>query len=309
MKNCFRSSAAKEGFILISVMISVTLLLTAATAFAWYARTEMKRVEANRFILQARSVAEIACSLIAEKIAADKNGYDSRTEPLYQYGGIFELNIGNYDIRANIEPLDDRIPIRGLFLADGITLRSEYEPGWNRIWEYLDHPELGMIVLDFMDKDDKQKLGGSERDININRVVSDLTELKLINEINDGILWGTEKNPGGLGIYLTAYGNEKLNVNVAKPESIAVLDERIDIAQAQSLVAARNISPIRSLSDLKKIPGFPDAAVTKLANVLGFESAYFRLNMKVTETEQSERNFRVILQRNGSLCKIVRWEE
>jgi type II secretory pathway component PulK len=43
MKTGSRKSASNRGFILISVILSVTLLLTTATAFAWYAKNELKR--------------------------------------------------------------------------------------------------------------------------------------------------------------------------------------------------------------------------------------------------------------------------
>ena len=102
---------------------------------------------------------------------------------------------------------------------------------------------------------------------------------------------------------------EKINVNVARPEVIAILDARIDLSQARSIVAARIISPIKSLDDLKKLPALPDAVVTKLANVLGFESTYFRVVMKVKNKAGKERNYRIILERAGASCKISRWEE
>jgi len=305
----FRLSANNHGFIIIPVLISVTLLLTAALAFAWYARTEIQRTEAEKNIIEARNVAEIACSLIAEKIAADKNGYDSRTEPLYRNGDAVRIIIGDYEVRAYIVPLDDKIPVKGIFLPDGVTIRQEYAYAWDRIWKYVGLPVLSNVALDFMDKDNSQKLGGAERTININRPVSDITELKIIPEISGETLNGTKEAPGGLNKYLTVYGNDKININTAAPEVIALLDERIDPANAELLAAARNRHPIKNLDDLKRIQGFPNSTVAKIANILGFESNYFCLNMKIIKNAARERNFRVILQRNGDSCKIARWEE
>lgn len=310
MKNgSLPSRRNRNGFILVSVLLSVSMLLTSASAFAWYAKNEMKRVENSRFILQTRSVAEIGCAMLASKIGADDNEYDSHAEPLYSQTGSVKINIGDYTINANITPLDDKIPIGGIFLPDGVTVRKEYESAWDEIWDYLKQPQLGVLVLDFMDADDKQKLGGSERDNNINRLVSDLTELKQIAEIDDGILWGTKKIPGGLGRYVTIYGKQKINFNTAAPEVIAILDEEIDIQQARNLAAYRRLYPLRKLDDLKKAPGFPRSIVTKLANVVDFKSNFFRLDMHVTDKSGRERNYRIILQRGGSSCRIVRWEE
>ena len=310
MRNGFPLLTRKsDGFILLSVIISTTLLLTSATAFAWFARTEMRRSEMRHTILALRSAAEIGCLEASRMIGVDKNGYDSRSEMLYSPASAVNLNMGGYKISINIEPLDDKIPVSGLFLPDGVTIRTEYETGWKRIWEYLKKEDIAVLVIDFMDKDDKQKLGGSERSYSINRVVSHLSELKQIPEIDDGVLWGTKEIPGGLDMYLTVYGKNKINVNVARPEVIAILDPKINLSQAKTLVAARMLRPIKSLDDLKKVPGFPESVVTKLANVIGFESNYFRLKIKVKDTAKHERNYRVILQRQGASCSIVRWEE
>ena len=114
MKIHCRRSSKNKGFILISVMISVTLLLTAATAFSWYARTEMQRAEAVSFIVRSRSIAEIACKYASKKIAQDNNGYDSRSEPLYAYNGVLRSEIDGFTLEVKIEPLDDKIPINGI---------------------------------------------------------------------------------------------------------------------------------------------------------------------------------------------------
>ncbi|MDL2297557.1 type II secretion system protein GspK [Synergistaceae bacterium OttesenSCG-928-D05] len=305
-RGCRKSSS--RGFILVSVLISVSLLLSSAMAFAWFARNEMRRTETNVYMAQSRSVAEIACTLVSEKIGGDKNGYDGFTEALYSRVEQIELEIGDFQAIVTVTPLDDKIPLRGLFLPDGITVRNEYEAAWDNLWAAMRIPDVGTLVLDFMDKDDRQKLGGSERENNINRLVSDLSELKLLPEINDNILYGHERLSGGLNRYVTVYGTEKINVNVAEPEVIANLDDMVDLNHAHSLVSARMISPIKNLEDLRALPGFPGAAVTKLANVLGFESTYFRLDMSV-KRDDLERNYRVTVQRSGSSCTIVRWEE
>lgn len=309
MKIRCRSYSTSKGFILISVLISVTLLLTSATAFSWFARNEIKRAEAISFIARSRSAAEIACLDASKKIAKDKNGYDSRSEPLYAYNGLTKSKIADFDLEVAIEPLDDKIPINGILLPDRVTLRSEYEVAWKRIWEYVGFPWLSAIVLDFIDADSSQKLQGGEREASINRELTDLAELRLINEIDDGVLLGTKDIPGGLSRYLTIYGKEKVNINTASPEVLAIMDERLDIAQARNFVAMRMMYPIKSLDDLKKIPGIPLNVITKLSNVISFESSYFRLKIKVSAGDKKERNFRIILKRENDSCSVVRWEE
>lgn len=113
----------------------------------------------------------------------------------------------------------------------------------------------------------------------------------------------------GLAGYLTVYGSEKVNINTASPQVIAIMDEKIDIAQARNFAALRMMYPIRSLDDLKKIPNIPVEVITKLSNVIAFESSYFRLNINVSYGDKMERNFRIILKRENNSCSLVRWEE
>lgn len=308
MKSGSRRFKCKGGFILLSVLFAVTILLTTATAFAWYARNEGKRVESMQFILRMRSTAEYALSMISEKIGEDGNGYDSIEEPLYRSSGIV-IDMGDYKIEALIEPLDDKIPISGILLPDGVTPRKEYEYAWERIWDYLKQPDLAAVVLDFMDKDQKQKLGGSERKESINRPVSDMSELKRLPEIDDGVLWGTKDIPGGLGMFLTIYGKEKVNFNTASAAVLSILDKGIDMSLAETIVAERLKKPLKNGDDLKKILGFPEALVTKLTNITAFKSEYLRVKMKVIDFAGRERNYRVVLRRDGGGCSICRWEE
>lgn len=300
----------REGFILLSVLISTVLLITSATAFAWFARNEAMRAESRENILKCRNAAEIATVVIGEKIASDANGFDSFAEELYRPGHLTRVEIGDYEISATITPLNDRISTNGIFLPDGVTVRSEYEYAWQSIWTEIGEPQLASTVIDFMDKGSTQRLGGSERAENINRVISDLSELKAIPEINDEILWGTQDNPGGLSTYLSVYGDEVININTASPRVLAVLDDAITSAIARQIDRYRSARPFTSLEDLTDMPGFPSDAATRLANIIGFESTCFLLNMTVLDnTKKSTRNYKIILERCTSGCRVLTFDE
>lgn len=301
--------ARSSGFILVSVLLSTMLLITAATGFAWFASTEAKRVAARENILKCRGVAEIAVYDVGRRIADDRNKYDSLTEPLYAPGQETKIKIGDYEVTAKITPLDDKISVNALLLPDGVTIRKEYETAWTKIWDELGRPELAAAVIDFMDKDEKQKLGGAEREGSINRPVSDIYELKGLPEMEDAVLWGTKKKPVGLDRYLRAYGGQKININVAPPEMIEKLDEGLTLSHAKSIAAYRILSPLKSGDDLKRVPGFPPALVTKLANVVGYESTCFLVRMSVKEASGRARNYKITLERAGGGCRVLNWEE
>ena len=296
-----------SGFILVSVMIASATLLTAATAFAWFARTEARAEAARERIYRFRSVAEIAVNIMSRRIAQDSNGYDGPTESLYDPYEHVKLEIGDYTAEVQIRPLNDKIPISGLLLPDGVTPRSEYETAWENVWEALELPRLAWEVVDFIDADTDQRLGGAERDTNINRMISDLSELRAMPEITDGVLWGTDEIPGGLARYVTVVGGEKINVNVAAPEVLAVLDDALTPSHARSIAAYRLVNPIKDMEGLRNVPGFPASLTTKLANIIGFESTHFLLSVKVSDGAGNVRNYRVVVERGGT--GAYSWEE
>lgn len=288
-------------------MMATATLLAAATAFAWFARTEARAEAARERIYRFRSVAEIAVNVMSRRIAEDANGYDGPSEPLYDPYEHVKLEIGDYVAEVQICPLNDKIPISGLLLPDGVTMRSEYETAWENIWEALELPRLAWEVIDFIDTDTDQRLGGAERDVNINRMISDLSELRAMPEITDGVLWGTEDAPGGLARYVAVTGGEKINVNAAAPEVLAVLDDELTLSHARSIAAYRLVNPIRDMEGLRSVPGFPASLTTKLANVIGFESTHFLLSVKVSDVAGNVRNYRVVVERGGSAP--YSWEE
>lgn len=296
-----------SGFILVSVMIASATLLTAATAFAWFARTEARAEAARERIYRFRNAAQIAVNIMSRRIAEDRNGYDGPTESLYDPYEHVRLEIGDYTAEVQIRPLNDKIPISGLLLPDGVTPRSEYETAWENVWEALELPRLAWEVVDFIDADTDQRLGGAERETNINRMISDLSELRAMPEITDGVLWGTEEIPGGLAQYVTVTGGEKINVNVAAPEVLAVLDDALTPSHARSIAAYRLVNPIKDMEGLRNVPGFPASLTTKLANIIGFESTHFLLSVKVSDGAGNVRNYRVVVERGGS--GAYSWEE
>ena len=296
-----------SGFILVSVMIASATLLTAATAFAWFARTEARAEAARERIYRFRNAAQIAVNIMSRRIAEDRNGCDGPTESLYDPYEHVKLEIGDYTAEVQVRPLNDKIPISGLLLPDGVTPRSEYETAWENVWEALELPRLAWEVVDFIDADTDQRLGGAERETNINRMISDLSELRAMPEITDGVLWGTDEIPGGLARYVTVIGGEKINVNVAAPEVLAVLDDALTPSHARSIAAYRLVNPIKDMEGLRNVPGFPASLTTKLANIIGFESTHFLLSVKVSDGAGNVRNYRVVVERGGS--GAYSWEE
>lgn len=296
-----------SGFVLLSVIFSVTLLLTAAVAFAWFAKTEITAQSHETFLFRARCAAYTAFDYAVSKINEDNNGYDSETEYLYSPLGGIKLELGGLNVTVKIHPLNDKISTEGLFLPDGITLRSEYEEPWKNIWDEVGHPELAQIVLDFMDKDSDQRLSSVEQENFLNRPILDLSELKLLKGINNALLYGNKKQKVYLKQFISPVGSDKININCATAEMLSMLSTGLTLESAKSIVAERKLKPFKKTSELKSFPGFPEADFTKLSNVLSVESTQFEVDIKVTEGN-NERNFKALAER-GSGNLPLRWEE
>jgi len=301
------SGKKSSGFVLLSVLFSVTLLLSVAVAFAWFAKTEIAAASSEAFLFEARCAAETACEYASSMIDEDKNGYDCETELLYSPLGGVALDLGAVKVTVKIRLLNDMISTQGLFLPDGNTLRSEYEQPWKNVWDELKRPELAPVMLDFMDKDSEQRLSSVEQKDFLNRPVFDLSEFKLIKDVDDALLYGNKKKKVCLKQFISPYGSDKININCATAEVLSMLSTGLTYESAKSVVAARRVKPFKNTSELKNLPGFPAADFTKLSNILSVESTHFELDIKVTKGKQ-QRNFRAIVKR-GSKGLPLRWEE
>lgn len=296
-----------NGFVLLSVIFSVTLLLTTAVAFAWFAKAELTAASSEDLLFRSRCAAYTAFDYAVSKINEDKNGYDSETELLYSPLGGLALDLGDLKVTVKIRPLNDKISTQGVFLPDGNTLRSEYEQPWKNVWDEVGHAELAQIVLDFMDKDNEQRLGSAEQKDFLNRPLFDLSELKLIKEVDDVLLYGSKKKKACLKQFISPLGSDKININCATAEVLSVLSTGLTLESAKSVVTARNTKPFKKTSELKSFPGFPAADFTKISNILSVESTQFEVDIKVIDGKR-ERNFKALAERGkGNLP--LRWEE
>jgi len=299
---------SRGGFILVAVLMASTVLLSAATALALLARARSRTVAAETFRLSARAAAESALREAAKRLRADSSDVVSRLDPLFDPTKPLELERAGMKIRVRLDPLDDRIPLRGLFLPDGSTVRREYDGAVRRLFQRVGRPELTDRFLDGLDRDKDARPGGGEASGDIDRVPSDLTELLAIPGIDPALLRGSGDRPG-LAAGLTVYGGEKINLNVAEPLALGLLDARFDEETVKALVYARGTRALKSLEDLKKIPAIPADALARIANALQFGSSYFRVTIQVRRGAE-QRLFVAILHRSsGGTPELVSWEE
>lgn len=293
---------------LLTILMMTSILLTTVSAYAVFARSEVKRARAEEFSLKARGAALLAVQTASQWIAEDSNGYDALNEGLYATTPRKQLQMGDLKVDLSITPLDDQLPLAHLFLPDGVTLKNEYTWAWEKMWETLDHPELSPIVLDFMDTDTIPRVGGREEAFYINRPPVDISEWLRIKEITPSLLFGGKEFLLPAERMVTVFSSGHINVNTVKPQVLLLLDKELSAAAVESILTFRKNNPIKNKDEMGKIPGFPVAARSRLENVIGFSSDYFQIDLRVYDLG-NQRKYTVIVKRKGKEgCDVVRWE-
>lgn len=305
--NIRHNSHKHKGFVLVSVLMLSVLLISCATAFSWFVRQQSRTIGSERTNITARSMAYVlvtsAMNLLGD--LASHIGYDSPTQRWYQPFAVPVEDVGI--LAVQITPLDDKIPIRSLFLPDGNTMRREFVDVWRTMWEQLNHRELEQLLLDFFDANNRPRVGSVERDDYINRPPYDMSELLIMShDITPDILHGSG---GVLGLedYCTIYSDGRINLNVAPVHVMELLPGLDTGGLAQRIAQARMEQPLETLLDVEKIPGASAKISSRLTNIVTFKSRYFHVRIDTLTDTGSGVNFSIIFDRTTK--QIVRWEE
>ena len=284
-----------------------TLLISCATAFTWFVRLQVRGVLRERVALTNRSMAQLISRavIIAISEASGRTSADSLTQAWFK---AMTLNfpadeIGRWVIQ--VTPLDDKLPIRNLFLPDGNTFRIELSAPWEDMWDALRHRELAVPVLDFLDRNDKGRVGSVERENFLNRAPLDMSEFLAMEGMTRGILYGEEGNLG-LADFCTIWSDGKINLNVAPPHVLELLPG-LNRVQAGQIVEYRSQRALEGMSDVQSIPGFTAKTVMQLTNLAVFKSRYFALHIEFLDESPGGTAFDIIFDRTAR--KVVRWEE
>lgn len=306
LKVLYRSH--KRGFVLISVLMLGVLLISCATSFSWFVRMQVRGMRRETISLSKRTLASVLAnsvmSLLSE--ASSHTNYDSPVQRWYKPFIFSVPEMGIWIVQ--VTPLDDKIPLRNIFLPDGNTMRREFTEVWREMWNKLKHRELEQLTLDFIDKNNRPRVGSREEKYFINRAPYDISELLILsNDITREIVYGEDGNLG-LSDYCTVYSDGKININVAPVHVMELLPGLDTGGLAQSIAEHRTENAIENFQDLQKIPGASARTSTRLTNIVSFKSRYFNIKLESMNEEDDETaSFTVIFDRTAK--KIVGWEE
>ncbi|GHV48458.1 hypothetical protein FACS1894204_12750 [Synergistales bacterium] len=313
---------ARSGFILLSVLLLSVVLISCATAFAWFARMHIRSVLREKTSLENRTMAQVMSRSIISGIRSIAfTDYDS---PLLPWFEPFSIPMNDALWTAQVVPLDDKIPIRNIFLPDNSTIRGELRTCWDNMWDKMEVRGVSDIVLDFMDKDTRARREGAELETHIQRYPLDMSEFLILEEITPEILYGSagatvaseSTAPGGFGRanepmlgladYCTLWSGGKINMNVAPVHVMEILPG-MDNALALKVAERREQEPLKDMSDLRDISGFPPRTATILMNLADFKSQYFMIKFEMIESGGGSFGYSVIFDKKTGL--VVRWEE
>ena len=308
-KQLLHSHNKNKGFVLVSVLMLGVLLISCATAFTWFVRMQVRGVFRERDNITKRSMASVAVNAVMNILSDMEQhyDYDSPTQRWFQPFVVpFGDELGVWVMQ--ITPLDDKIPLRNLFLPDGNTLRHEFDEPLQNMLEKINHRELEFLLLDFIDKNNRPRVGGVERDEFINRPPFDMSELLILSrEITPETLYGTGTELG-IADYCTIYSDGKINLNFAPVHVMEILPGLKERSLAERLEQSRKDEPLKSLRDVQSLPGASPRTSTLLTNIATFKSRYFNVKIECLEDNaDGGTSFNIIFDRNTK--QIVRWEE
>lgn len=308
-RQLLRFRKKNNGFVLVSVLMLGVLLISCATAFTWFVRMQVRGVFRERDNITKRSMANVAVNAIAEILAETEQHYeyDSPTQRWFKpFVLTFGDELGIWVVQ--ITPLDDKIPLRNLFLPDGNTLRHEFDQPLQDMLEKINHRELEFLLLDFIDKNNRPRVGGVERDEFINRPPFDMSELLILSpDITPEILYGTGTELG-IEDYCTIYSDGKINLNFAPLHVMEILPGLRERSLAERLEQSRQETPLKNLRDVQSLPGASPRTSTLLTNIACFKSRYFNVKIEcLNDGGEGGTSFNIIFDRSSK--QIVRWEE
>ena len=302
------SRKRSKGFVLVSVLMLGVLLISCATAFSWFVRQQVKTVGNELQSISSRSMAHVLVNAVIGVLVvmSEHVAYDSPTQKWYQPIALPIEDLGIWIVK--ITPLDDKIPLRQMFLPDANTLRRELADTWKLMWEKLNYRELEDVVLDFMDRNTRPRVGSVEHPYFLNRPPFDMSELLLMSQdITPELLHGSG-GMRGLEDYCTIYSDGKINLNVAPVHVMELLPGLDTGGLAERIARERMETPFEKLDELRTLPGASPRTATQLTNIAAFKSRYFQVDINsINMASEGGKTFQIIFDRNTK--QIVRWEE
>ena len=307
-----RSSVTSEkGMALIIVLLITVFLVTVITeiVYAVHRYGEMASLYTNgeRASLLASGGVLLTGSLLYEKLI-DENEvtvlYESETDRI--------IKNSDGEVRITLADEQGKVSLNAILTSKGIVHEDKLDV-FSRLVDTLELPrELSDTLADWLDKDnDHRKTVGAETSNYYgtlkrpyrakNSTLDSVDELLLIKGF-------TPKVVKALKPYVTIHTDGLININTAPVEVIMALDKQITQDMAETVISEREKSPIKSVTELRDIPGFSIVAVG-LRKKVSVKSSKFGLTSRANVGGSVRVVEAVILQSSGVEPTVLYWRE
>ncbi len=315
-----RGMALILTILIVSLIVAITLQFNTSMRSNLYAAANLS--DGIKLGCIARSGFNGALALLYED--GSSGNVDTLREDWAHTGIFSESSASIFDegrFLVEITDLSGRIQINQLVDNDGKyndTQKSLLTRFLNSSEFGLDPEEVDNIVdaiKDWIDTDSETTRFGAENTYYQtlekpypckNAPFEFLEELLLVRGITKDLFYGAEERPG-ISLYLSAYGDGKININTADPLVLRSLSDDIDRDLAEEMVAYRKDEE-RDLSDFKwykNVPGMGDMSIPDV--LLTTSSTYFDIASEGFKGTMSKR-IKGVVERKEKTVRILSWK-
>lgn len=315
-----RGMALILTILIVSLIVALTLQFNTSMRSNLYAAANLR--DGIKLSCIARSGFNGALAVLYED--ASSGNVDTLRET-WAHARIFSENSASlFDegrFLVEIADLSGRIQINQLVDQNG----NYNDTQKSLLMRFLDSPEFDLdpeevenivdAIKDWIDPDDETTRFGAEDSyyralekpyLCKNGPFEFLEELLLVRGITTELFYGTEERPG-ISLYLSTYGNGKININTAALLVLRALSDQIDQGLAEDMVAYRKDED-NDLSDFtwyKRVPGMGDVSIPD--SLLTVSSSYFEITSEGLKGTMSKRTKGVVERKEGTL-QVLSWK-
>ncbi len=199
------------------------------------------------------------------------------------------------DISVFVSSNDGLLNLNAMLLPDCRTANTLYLSVYRRLCRYLALPDRTACILDYIDVDGNERVGGDERGVPNRRLLS-VRELLQVPHITSDYL-------KKILPYVTVYSLCKVNVNYAPELLLRALDDRMTEDIVRKIVDVRRKRRICSIKDLMKI-GVPPVILYRIGPMLTFRVAYITAEVRLQRGNISAE-YRVVIKREKMGGKLL----
>jgi general secretion pathway protein K len=280
-----------EGFVLVVVICMVMAMTGLVLAFHSRARASVRTADSLRKSVQALCCARSGLGLAAAVIRSGGASVEYKTS----------IDLGDGSCRMELSDEQGKLNLNQLTDPNGRPDRTRIDQVLRLI--DLTHRDdaggpigYGIVpaIIDWIDEDDRttcldfieRQNTGAESDYYLGRE----PPYRCANR--------PLETPEEL-LYVTVYGDGRININTAPRRVIESLCEQMDPALTQGIVDRRRVRPFRSLEEVRQVPGMTAVVYDRIHRLITVESAglYYRLQA-YGQVDNLSRTVSAILRKN-----------